>query len=196
MFKVTFENGKAAISTPYNPEFVSKIKNAGGKWNREGKTWDVPEENIEYAREIMMDVYGRTDVVQGDCANVKLTFKYEMGEFNAPLVIMGKTVSVAYGRDSGAKSGDDVVFLKGKPISSGSVKNWKSSVEQGSIVILKNVPTTKVKSFDEDEDIIVEIEEDDDTSRLLKEKEAIESRLEEINKILENKKGNRSPLKS
>jgi len=97
-FRIDVENGKAKLTTPYNPEFVKKIKNAGGKWNRAEKVWVVDEDNIEYAREIMNDVYGRSDLPTSDLVDVKITFEYEKGEFCAPYVIMGKVVSRAYGR--------------------------------------------------------------------------------------------------
>lgn len=55
------ENNKVAIYTPYNKKFVAEIKNIGGaKWN--GEAWIIPEAGLEYARDIMFDIYGETDI--------------------------------------------------------------------------------------------------------------------------------------
>lgn len=48
-------NGKVEIYTPYNKEFVQKIKGIGeARWN--GKCWIINEENLDVARKIMRDV--------------------------------------------------------------------------------------------------------------------------------------------
>ena len=61
--KIEVKENKAYIYTPYNPEFVRKIKQIGGaRWNSSEKAWTVPEDMVEPVREIMMEVYGETDV--------------------------------------------------------------------------------------------------------------------------------------
>ena len=45
MIKIEVENGRANIYTPYNPDFVRKIKGVGGsKWNSSEKYWSIPED--------------------------------------------------------------------------------------------------------------------------------------------------------
>ena len=39
MIKITVEEGRAAIESPYNPQFVSRIKKMGGKWDSIRKVW-------------------------------------------------------------------------------------------------------------------------------------------------------------
>lgn len=64
MQKIRIEAGKDKIKiyTPYNPEFVSRIKTQikGAKWN--GSAWVVPAEAADTAKEIITDVYGDTGI--------------------------------------------------------------------------------------------------------------------------------------
>ena len=59
MMKIEVMNGKANVYTPYNPDFVKKVKGIGGaKWNGSEKCWEIPETAIEAARAIMCEVFG------------------------------------------------------------------------------------------------------------------------------------------
>lgn len=62
--KVTVKDGRASIYTPFNRDFVTAIKsNIGGrKWDSDERCWTVPEEALPQVRQIMMDVYGETDL--------------------------------------------------------------------------------------------------------------------------------------
>ena len=44
---------KIEVRTPYNPQFVSKIKTAGARWNAIDKAWTMHAANIDVAREIL-----------------------------------------------------------------------------------------------------------------------------------------------
>lgn len=141
--KIEIVDTKAYIYTPYNAEFVKAIKGIGGaRWNRDKSAWAIPADCADQAREIMRRVYGEDDRPDcGERVDVRLTFDSSVSEWQSAVTIYGKTISRAYGRDSGARCGDDVAFVEGQPESGGSVKNWTSVVPQGSIVVLHNVPT-------------------------------------------------------
>lgn len=142
--KIEIVDTKAYIYTPYNAEFVKAIKGIGGaRWNRDKSAWAIPADYADQAREIMRRVYGEDDRPDcGERVDVRLTFDSSVSEWQSAVTIYGKTISRAYGRDSGARCGDDVAFVEGQPESGGSVKNWTSVVPQGSIVVLHNVPAT------------------------------------------------------
>ena len=58
MFQITTtDEGRALVKTPYNSEYVSLIKRIGGpRWNASAKAWDIPESEIDTAREYMLEV--------------------------------------------------------------------------------------------------------------------------------------------
>ena len=63
VMRIDVKDGVANVYTPYNPDFVRKIKGIGGaKWNGSKKCWTIPEFAIEAAREIMCEVYGYSDI--------------------------------------------------------------------------------------------------------------------------------------
>ena len=103
--KIEIVDTKAYIYTPYNAEFVKAIKGIGGaRWNRDKSAWAVPADCIDQAREIMRRVYGEDD--RPDCGkrvDVRLTFDSSVSEWQSAVTIYGKTISRAYGRDSGAR---------------------------------------------------------------------------------------------
>ena len=187
--KVTIKDGRAKVFTPFNRDFVNAIRNIGGrKWDADDKCWTVPEEALPEVRKIMMEVYGETDL-PNTCGSVtvKVTFKEEWYERCNDVIIFKKVIASARGRDSGARSGDDVTFLEGKPTSGGSMKNWKSVVPAGCVVLLRHVP---MAVWEEDKDSEYYTAELVDEGREAKRKELEEekarllARIAEIDKLL------------
>ncbi|OQA07948.1 MAG: hypothetical protein BWY65_01679 [Firmicutes bacterium ADurb.Bin373] len=180
-------NGKIAVETPYNPEFVSKIKKAGGRWNASSKTWECDERSVEAVRAIMREVYGMDDMPQ-ELVTVRVTVgDRNISKHTGPVVLFGRTIASAYGRDSGAKIGEGVCFEAGGCTSGGSVKNWYTVIESGSIITIYDVPRRAVeeKLGWSDSDGAVEIMEAVDPLAGLKaEREALLKRLTEIDAIL------------
>ena len=87
--KVTIKDGRASVFTPFNRDFVAAIRNVGGrKWDGESKCWTVPEESLPQVRQIMMDVYGETDLPDaGGSVTVKVTFTVTLPQ------VSGRSVS-------------------------------------------------------------------------------------------------------
>ena len=188
--KVTIKDGRASIYTPFNRDFVAAIKsNIGGrKWDADNKCWTVPEEALPQVRQIMMDVYGETDLPD-TCGSVtvKVTFKEECSERCDDVIIFKKVIASARGRDSGARPGDDVTFLEGKPTSGGSMKNWESVVPAGAVVLLRHVPLTVWEEEKDNEYYTAElVDEGKDVKRkeLEEEKARLLARIAEIDKLL------------
>lgn len=189
-FKITIAKGAAQVKTPYNADFVSKIRMVGGaKWDAEKRRWTVPESAVPAVREIMRDVYGRDDLVEGETVSVRLAFAETIEKTTTSVIIMGHTISRAYGRDSGANPGDGVSFVQGECFSGGSARNWTSGVKGGSVVIVDKVP---VSLYEREKDqlprgVTCEIVKNDyPTSRiqLEEEKSRLLARIAEIDKML------------
>ena len=146
--KITIRNGKAHITSPYNTEFIAKVKEMGGRWDASNKTWAISQDLVEEAREIMRDVYGMDDQ-QTDTETTDVRIKFvddvESG-YRAGINIMGREIAKAWGRDTGARTGDGVVFVAGKPESGGSANHWKTIIPAGCEIVIKGVPVTKLES--------------------------------------------------
>ena len=99
-------NGKVEIYTPYNKEFIQKIKGIGeARWN--GKCWIINEENLDVARKIMRDVFGYSDIEANETVSVEVITKEEVYEHTEDVVLLGKVLSHAIGRDSGGYPGEE-----------------------------------------------------------------------------------------
>lgn len=183
--KINVEDSRAKVYTPYNAAFVAQIRAIGGaRWDSSSKCWTVPAESVDQVREIMMAVYGETDQPAGRRVSVRLTFERNVCEYCGPVTICGKPVARAFGRDSGARVGDDVAFIQGAPESGGSVKNWTSVVPAGSVVVLHNVPEAML-GRELPRGVTAEVlEPQDNREALLREKERLLSRLAEIQREL------------
>lgn len=128
----------ACAFTPYNPDFVQRVKGIGGAcWT--GEFWRVPEKAADAVREIMRDVYGYDDTMENHTVDLRLTFLEEVAECKAGVICFAKVLAHAFGRNSGARVGDDVAFIKGGADSGGSAKDWCSIVKEGSIAELYKV---------------------------------------------------------
>jgi len=190
--KITnLRNGNIAIESPYNSEFVAKIKKAGGKWNAGNKTWETDERNLETVRSIMREVYGQDDLPQ-ELVTVKVTIgDKSINEWTAPVVIFGRSIASARGRDSGARVGDGVSFEAGGCDSGGSMKNWYTVVSAGSVFTVYDVPKLAVEQklgWKDEYGTFEVIEADDPLAALKAEKEALLKRLAEIEELLSEAK--------
>ncbi len=185
--KIKLKDGKANVYTPYNPDFVKKIKGIGNaKWNSSEKCWVVPETAIEAVREIMDEVYGYSDIKENETVTLKVKFREEVSEYRSDVVLFGKVLAHAYGRDSGARIGDDVAYVSGGATSGGSVKNWYSIVKEGSVVILSNVNKLVYEKSETEYNITVELLKTKVNKQgLLEEKERLLKRIAEIENILQ-----------
>ena len=190
MIEIKIKKGTLLIYTPYNAKFVSAIKKIGGaKWDSVNKCWTAPEEFVDAVREIMLDVYGYTDISKNESITLKVIFNEEARADRKDVTLFGKILSHATGRDSGARVGDDVAMIKGNIRSGGSVKNWVSVVEEGSTFILKNVNKNILQKEKDGINYNVNIDIIDDAkkskSELLEEKKRLLDRIKEIDELLE-----------
>ena len=188
--KIINAENKLLVYTPYNPIFVKKIKQIiGAKWDPDKKAWSAPESALENIRSIMMSVYGESDVFPAEKVDVKLTYHEEYCEERQAVFFAGKTIAMAFGRDSGAKISPEVCFLAGGATSGGSTKHWETVIKKGSVVQIPAVPLVLVQqemeNLSSDSMTVEIIKKDSQIEALNAEKEALEKRLAEINAILQ-----------
>lgn len=80
-------NKRVGIYTPYNSDFVKKIKNiVGAKWN--GKCWGIPSDSLDAVRIIMKNVYGEDDLISSDIVKVIVLEKIE--QYHGDINLLGK----------------------------------------------------------------------------------------------------------
>ncbi len=109
---------------------VDSCKQLGGRWDAETKAWifsGIVSEQVE-----ALDDYYNTGYRE-----YKITLKDEVYGLRSSAYIAGYRVAIAHGRDSGATLEDGIILLSGRIRSGGSMKNWTTEVEEGSVIIIK-----------------------------------------------------------
>lgn len=186
--RIIVKNGEAYIYTPFHSEFVAKIKRVGSaRWDPVCGAWVVNAKYISAVRKIMCDVYGESDIpAEGKRFDVKLTFSKQYHCERDGVFFFGKCLAYARGRDGGAKGGEGVCYLDGSCSSGGSARNWQSIIEEGSVVMVYDVPEVLVQKEKPVDGVDFEfIERIPDKAALLQEKESLLARVAEIDAILQ-----------
>lgn len=191
-FEIKIIEDIAVITSPYNPEFISKIKAMGGRWDSTSSKWKVHAQSVEAVRAAMIEIYGRSDEPSGEMVTVVVRFEKEGSAFRSAYAIFGRTIASAYGRDSGARVGDNVAFIQGAPRSGGSAKNWCTEIPAGCVVEIYDVPREFAKKCLQTlpAGISAEIKGESriDREALEAEKAKLMARIAEIDRILEDAK--------
>ena len=185
--KITVKEGKAYVETPYNKEFITKIKQIGGaRWNSSARCWTVPGAEIDTVRAYMREVYGETDLPdEGDRVTVEVTFLEETSDWDGEISLFGRQICRAFGRDSGARVGEGVTLIDGKIGSGGSRANWTVWIGEGAKFRVRNLPR-KALSIEAPYKVeVVEVQQDGiDREALMAEREKLQARLAEIEALL------------
>lgn len=122
-------SGIVTLTHRYNSVLVEKCRNLGGRFDSETKTW-VFSEIVEDKVEELDFLYNSEPIP------VEITAKKDVSRWHGPVDFLGYTIATAWGRDSGAKLGDDISLVSGLVSSGGSVKNWGTYVWKDSVIRL------------------------------------------------------------
>ncbi|MBP1637257.1 MAG: hypothetical protein H6Q18_46 [Bacteroidetes bacterium] len=127
---------KVKVVSPYNEGFVNKCRNLRGTFK--GGAWWFDDSIIDYVREAMVKYFGTTGETPFETCSLVISDFSDSGDCG-PVTLFGRTIARAWGRDSGAKLGDDIIFVSGNYSSGGSVKNWRTYVSDATFEI-QNFP--------------------------------------------------------
>lgn len=187
MKKIKIEeiNGKLAVTTPFDYNFINFARSVGAKWDRDNSTWNFSTEQEELLNDKLLDIYGYTDktsefvIVEIDANDFydEMTYETKLGDI---------TIATRKHRDEHVILSNIAKVVKGEyDESGGSMKHPKATANSGTIVQVK-LDKKAVERFIEQgiltESNIVSVESDKE--KLLKEKEELLKRLSEIEKLL------------
>lgn len=185
---ITVTGARLSVTAPYNSDFVAEAERLGGKW--EPPAWRFDARDEQRIRNICRDVYG-SDGFTADLVTLRVEWHRKSYADKGPIEIRGRTIARAFGRDSGAKLGDGIILLDGGFGSGGSVKNWETTVKDGTVVLVRDFPRAAAeKLVDEqpDEGLKSYAIEDEaapvDREALGAERSRLLGRVAEINRLL------------
>lgn len=150
-FEKNEEKGTIKVITPYNAGFVQKCRNLRGSF-KDG-AWYFDDSIEEYVKKALIDTYGVDGTSPVELCTLVVN-KFTSSSSCGAVDLFGRTVAIAFGRDSGAKLGDGIILINGSVDSSGSVKNWSTEVRKATFEIQK-FPLERTK-FDDIQKAIAE----------------------------------------
>ena len=190
--KVKILGNEVRISAPFDVEFKEEMHYHNCKWDDETKEWVVDIDLLDIVRKKLYKLYGMDDFTN-DFVNVMVTIpkNTDLDGYQKPAKMFGKAIAIATGKKSGAFWGKDIVNISSHCGSDGSYKYWVTYVSSGKFKI-KNVSKARVleeKDKYEEKGFIIEILETSEVNKeiLLEERERLVERLNEIDKILQEK---------
>jgi hypothetical protein len=139
-FTKSSDQRTVAVQTPYLPAFVTAARRVGAEWDSLQRAWIFDVRDEADARDLCIRHFG-TDG-SGPVELVTLRCEYPDGQSvrHGPIRVAGREVATASGRDSGARLGRGIKILCGNFRSGGSVKNWTTSADEGTVVLVRDVP--------------------------------------------------------
>ena len=180
-----FPTGRFPSSWKLSPQLAQSDEVATASGGE--KCWTIDESNLDAARVIMKEIYGYADNEINEKVTLKIHVKESVSKKHGDVILFGKILSHATGRDSGARSGSDVAYIHGSAYSGGSAKNWESVVSEDSEILLHNVNKNLYEEYLENpqEEYEIEVVTDSiDSAALKQEKELLLKRIKEIDHLL------------
>lgn len=181
--KVTVENGKIKVNSPYNSEFIARARQIQGKWS--SPNWVFPEENKDEVKELLVECYGECgDLGEVDTVTIELDLDtYEDDAPNHVLMFGSMVLLERRSRDRQPTFADNVMVVTGGFRESGGSRQHPCvSPKEGTILRVKGVPVTVYNRFKDCEG--VRLVSDLDTEKLKAEREKLLKRLAEIDSLL------------
>lgn len=182
--QLTIVDDKVKVITPYNEGFVNKCRNLRGTFK--AGAWWFDDSIVDYVREAMVQFFGTTGETAFETCTL-LIKDFSDTESRGPVVLFGRTIARAFGRDSGARLANDIIFISGNYDSGGSVKNWSTRIEDATFEIHKfPIPSIELpevrKAIDEGWCEVKYSKKKRDPELILKEIEELKSRMSELEK--------------
>lgn len=187
---ITINDGRLAVASPYHPEFPPQAKALGGKWA--GNQWVFDPRDEARVRDLCREIYGTdgSPVADTDLVTIRVTVMEgcELYEDLGAIFLAGREIARAFGRDGGARLGEGVAFLEGKPDSGGSRKNWMTVIPGPATFEVRDLPRSAAEKVLGDYKRGVQIalaSEPDPRETLMAERERLLRRLAEIDALLD-----------
>lgn len=175
------ENFTIRVKTPYNKDFVNKARNLKGEWEAKEEEWVFDDSIEEYVKNALIKCYGTTGEEPVKTCSL-LVKEVEEDVYGGPVELFGRRIAKAWGRDSGARLSEGIVWISGSYSSGGSVKNWRTSLNKGTFII-QNFPLPRTE-FPDVQEAIAEGWCEIKTEKKRRSKEEIQSEIEKYEVIL------------
>jgi len=183
---VTTADGKVSIASPFHPDFPSRARSIGGKWNAAGKTWVFDARDETRARDLAREIFG-TDGSPADTADL-VTVHLDISDTarEREFYFAGRKIAERPSRDENVRLGAGVILVSGGFWSRGGTAKYPAvEPKDGTVVEIRDLPRAAVEAETEKYTIVEEAPaEVVEAAKLRAEREQLLARLAEIDTIL------------
>lgn len=138
-------DGKIAVQSPYDAAYVRHARDLGGKWDASRRAWLFSAALRDDVLRALKVCYGYVPAEAGERrVTIQVTVHQSLSESQGPVAFGPYNLANARGRDSGARPGPNVALVSGSIGSSGSRKNWTSTVRKGAVFKIVDVAASVV----------------------------------------------------
>jgi len=136
MIEVTRVGDMLKVKSPYDPEFISRVKQLGGMWSNH--VWNVPARAEPRLRETLMDLYKYNGFPEGPTCSVQVRL---IGSYGNDLWIGPVLALHKMSRDRAPILGENTWVVKGQLMAfGGSAKHPRITFEPGTTLQIDDFP--------------------------------------------------------
>jgi hypothetical protein len=157
MVTIRIAHGRLELHAPYHPILPFRSKQIGGKWLGPEVGWVFPLEEEEALRRVCLDIWAVDGSLSDLDEAVDLTITVDerapvraiFVAYQSPIFLVGREVAASLKNLRGARPGRGVKFLQGIPRCVPSSNSWMTVIPNGSVFIIRDVPSRAASRFRE-----------------------------------------------
>jgi hypothetical protein len=146
-----------ALQAPYHPALPHRCKQIGGRWMGNDYGWSFSLCEEQALRGICLDIWGvdGTPSAFDDTVDLQVTVMEEGPQrqvfeaYEEPVYLVGREIAAALKNRRAARPGRGIKFLIGKPHCFVSPSMWGTSIPNGSVFVIRQVPRSAANRFRE-----------------------------------------------
>lgn len=148
--------GRLELHTPYHSDFVTKVREIGGRWSRDRQVWSVDPRDEDRARELLINVYGTDGSPEVDADRVTIRIPLYRAEVGDQAWYAGRQIARRRHRDSSVELMGGAILVEGRlSPRGGSMRYPKIDADVDVVVELRDVPRRALEQHEDDEYEIV-----------------------------------------
>ena len=145
------------LEAPYHPALPYRARRAGGAWLGPATGWVFPLGAEQALRALCQDIWavdGNIAAMQ-DLVDLQITvdervpFRSVFEARETPIYLVGREIAASLRNLRGARPGRGIRFLSGKPRCLASPSTWATSIPDGAVFLIRDVPRGALGRFRE-----------------------------------------------
>jgi hypothetical protein len=145
------------LEAPYHPALPFRAKQIGGTWLGPAIGWVFPSEQAQTLRALCLDIWAvdGTIAAKEDVVDLQITvgervpFRSVFEAHETPIYLVGRQIAASLRNLRGARPGRGIQFLSGKPRCLTSPSTWSTSIPDGAVFMIRDVPRCAASRFRE-----------------------------------------------